>query len=30
MLYYYDDYSGEIRFIGKIDKSMKKEADGVR
>lgn len=28
MLYCYDDYSGEVRFIDKIDKSMKKEADG--
>ncbi|KAI7688055.1 hypothetical protein SSS_00610 [Sarcoptes scabiei] len=30
MLYCYDDYSGEIRFLGKIDKSLKKEADGFR
>lgn len=28
MLYYYDDYSGEIRFIDKVDKSQKKETDG--
>lgn len=30
MLYYYDDYSGEIRFIDKVDKSTKKETDGFR
>lgn len=30
MLYCYDDYSGEIRFLAKIDKSKKKEADGFR
>lgn len=30
MLYYYDDYSGEIRFIDKVDKSQKKETDGFR
>lgn len=30
MMYSYDDFSGEVRFIDKVDKSTKKETDGFR
>lgn len=30
MLYFYDDSCSELRFIDKVDKSLKKESDGMR